>query len=173
MSKVTLQTLKEWYKDTGRQVKDVAKALNISPTYLSHINSSRVKAGETLKEAFRKKYPGYDVIEMRPGEEYDEHYEEVVEVLPEPMPEPAQEPEQQTETTTEQDVEKTMANYYVYTREMVTVELSGDQVETMQEQGAFVIETDQLNNVISSFLVVVKNISKMIGETPKLDMDAE
>lgn len=61
--------LKDWYKDTGRLVKDVAMTLNIDKIYLSQINSGRIVPGEALKESFRKHYPGYDVIEMRAGVE--------------------------------------------------------------------------------------------------------
>lgn len=72
-------TLRDWYKDTGRKVKDVADALNIEPNYLSGINGGRQKPGEALKETFRKLFPGYDVIEMRAGEQVESVVEEPIE----------------------------------------------------------------------------------------------
>lgn len=65
------QTLAEWQKDRGMSNIALADKLNIDSGYVSQIRTGRVTPGEKLKESFRKTFPGYDVIEMRPGENYE------------------------------------------------------------------------------------------------------
>lgn len=70
MNTIQPQTLKEWQTDRGMSNISLANKLNVDPGYISQIRSGKVKPGETLKDSFRKLYPGYDVIEMRPSDDW-------------------------------------------------------------------------------------------------------
>lgn len=63
------QNLKDWRRDTGRSQRALASELSVEQSYISSIETGKITPGETLKETFRNKFPGYDVIEMRPGQE--------------------------------------------------------------------------------------------------------
>lgn len=59
------QTLKEWRADTGRTQRVLADELNLPVNYISLYETGRQAIPEMTKETFRKRFPGYDVIEMR------------------------------------------------------------------------------------------------------------
>lgn len=66
MKKLAPMTLKEWRADTGHSQRSLAEKLSTDQNYISIIETGKQVAGETFKESFRKMFPGYDVIEMRP-----------------------------------------------------------------------------------------------------------
>lgn len=72
MSKqLPVQSLAEFRKDRGLTQKALADKLNLPKHYITLYETGKAEASSVVKDIFRKKFPGYQVHEMRLPDDYE------------------------------------------------------------------------------------------------------
>lgn len=157
MSKATklLQplTLREWRSDTGHTQSALAKKLNVLAPYISNYENGKQKPSQEVKDKFRKIFPGYDVIEMKPGEDFEQPEETFVDHLLEEHPEVLQSIE-----TIEQDSFEEPVGY---------VDPMDDHEALIKGSKLYVLQNASSTAVFLTKTSAMEELTKIILEDPE------